>query len=105
MRRLFTLLVAMAGLMLAGGGRADVPEQNACTLIAKEDVAAIVECRRSLIRLSSGALFTTLRSADPRSSTSGMSARRGGRGFQELGRFGVFVLFRRWARGDRGFLR
>jgi hypothetical protein len=42
MRRLFTLLVMVAGLMLAGGGRADVPEQNACTLIAKEDVAAIV---------------------------------------------------------------
>jgi hypothetical protein len=34
--------VALAGLVLASGAYADVPPSNACTLIAKEDVARIV---------------------------------------------------------------
>lgn len=40
MRALAFLMVA--GAMLASGAYADVPESNACTLIAKEDVAKIV---------------------------------------------------------------
>ena len=32
----------LAGLMPVLGARADVPESNACTLIAKEDVASVV---------------------------------------------------------------
>jgi hypothetical protein len=40
MRRLLTM--AIAGLVFAGPAKADVPEQNACSLIAKEEVAAIV---------------------------------------------------------------
>jgi len=35
-------LVAVAASMLTVGARADVPESNACMLIAKEDVAKIV---------------------------------------------------------------
>ena len=34
--------IAVAALILASDARADVPESNACTLIAKEDVARIV---------------------------------------------------------------
>jgi hypothetical protein len=36
------LMIAVAGILLALDASADVAEQNACTLIAKEDVAAIV---------------------------------------------------------------
>ena len=36
------LTIAIAGLVLAGSARADVPQQNACTLISKEEVAKIV---------------------------------------------------------------
>lgn len=39
--RAFAFL-AVAGAMLASGAYADVPASNACTLIAKEDVAKIV---------------------------------------------------------------
>jgi hypothetical protein len=44
-RALASLAVAalmLAGLTPVGGAHADVPESNACTLIAKEDVAKIV---------------------------------------------------------------
>ena len=45
MRALVSIAVAalaLAGLAPVSGARADVPESNACTLIAKEDVAKVV---------------------------------------------------------------